>query len=138
MKKRVFWTFITLILMVIIFLFSSENGEESSKTSGFIVDLLKFLSSWPNLEHFIRKCAHFTIYAALGVSSYLMIGTYSLTRKQSLKWAILLCFLYACSDEFHQSFIPNRSAQFSDVLLDTCGASLTILVSYLWTKSRQT
>ena len=42
--------------------------------------------------------------------------------------ALFISFLYACSDEFHQLFINGRSGQVSDVLLDTIGAGLGILM----------
>ena len=45
--------------------------------------------------------------------------------------AILATFLVASADEFHQSFLPNRTGQFSDVLLDTCGAVALCLVLFL-------
>ena len=38
--------------------------------------------------------------------------------------AIGICFLYACTDEYHQLFIEGRAGQFTDVLIDTAGASL--------------
>ena len=42
--------------------------------------------------------------------------------------SIGLAFLYACSDEIHQLFVNGRSGEFTDVLLDTCGAGFGILV----------
>jgi VanZ family protein len=44
-----------------------------------------------------------------------------LRRLRAHGLAILATFLVASADEFHQSFLPNRTGQFSDVLLDTCG-----------------
>jgi len=40
----------------------------------------------------------------------------------------LLSFLYACSDEFHQTFVPGRAGQFKDVLIDTAGALIGLIV----------
>ena len=40
---------------------------------------------------------------------------------------LLLVFLYASSDEFHQSFVPNRTPLFTDVLIDTAGGTLGLL-----------
>lgn len=137
MKKKILWTTLTILIMIIIFSFSSENGQESSQTSGFIVNLLQFLSSWPNLEHFIRKCAHFSIYGILGFCSYFMFLSYGHSPRKCILLSVLFCFLYAGSDEFHQFFVPDRSAQFSDVLLDTAGAALLILISYLGEKKRR-
>ncbi|MBB1503242.1 VanZ family protein, partial [Candidatus Saccharibacteria bacterium] len=51
--------------------------------------------------------------------------------KYSLFMSILLSFLYACTDEIHQIFVPGRSAQFRDVLIDTLGASFGTLIAYL-------
>jgi VanZ family protein len=45
--------------------------------------------------------------------------------------AILATFLAASADELHQSFLPNRTGQFSDVLLDCCGAAALCLVLFL-------
>ena len=51
--------------------------------------------------------------------------------KYALAMSILLSFLYACTDEIHQIFVPGRSAQFRDVLIDTLGASFGTLIAYL-------
>jgi VanZ family protein len=45
--------------------------------------------------------------------------------------AILATCLVASADEFHQSFVPNRSGQFSDVVLDCCGAAMMGLALFL-------
>lgn len=54
--------------------------------------------------------------------------------KYALAMSILLSFLYACTDEIHQIFVPGRSAQFRDVLIDTLGASFGTLIAYLIVK----
>lgn len=51
--------------------------------------------------------------------------------KYALAMSILLSLLYACTDEIHQIFVPGRSAQFRDVLIDTLGASFGTLIAYL-------
>ena len=51
--------------------------------------------------------------------------------KHPLTTSILLSFLYACTDELHQIFVPGRSAQFRDVLIDTLGASFGATITYL-------
>ena len=48
--------------------------------------------------------------------------------KYALAMSIFLSFLYACTDELHQIFVPGRSAQFRDVLIDTLGASFGCLL----------
>lgn len=51
--------------------------------------------------------------------------------KYALAMSIFLSFLYACTDEIHQIFVPGRSAQFRDILIDTLGASIGTIITYL-------
>ena len=51
--------------------------------------------------------------------------------KYPLIMSISLSFLYACTDEIHQIFVPGRSAQFRDILIDTLGASFGATITYL-------
>ena len=54
--------------------------------------------------------------------------------KYTLAMSILFSFLYACTDELHQIFVPGRSAQFRDILIDTLGASFGATITYLTIK----
>ena len=133
---------LSIVCMVIIFCLSGENAEESSDTSGnftqIAVDIFvgdydemtpvqqEEILSWT--DHIVRKLAHFSIYAALGVCVSLAAGRRKLFSFGSLISAAV-CFIYACSDELHQSFIPGRSCEFKDVLIDTSGSVLGILIS---------
>lgn len=93
----------------------------SSRTSGLDASVLTFI---------VRKTAHFTEYAILGVLFYLFYRQI-LPQKNGLQLfilAILSSFLYACTDEIHQLFVPGRSGQFTDVLVDTLGASFGCLI----------
>ena len=51
--------------------------------------------------------------------------------KHPLIMSIFLSFLYACTDEIHQFFVPGRSAQFRDILIDTLGASFGVIITHL-------
>jgi VanZ family protein len=46
-------------------------------------------------------------------------------------FAILGTAIVATSDEFHQSFLPNRGASPWDVLLDCCGAVTMTLIAWV-------
>ena len=46
-------------------------------------------------------------------------------------WALGVIFLYAASDEFHQSFVPGRTALCSDVLIDTAGGATAVFLLWL-------
>lgn len=139
MKKRFRITFLfTILWMIVIFCFSAQPGEDSSKVSGFFVDLLSFLFMeneflMERASFLVRKCAHMSEYALLAILFYhLFMNTSKFVYAYPL--ALLCSFLYACSDEFHQLFVPGRAGMFQDVLIDTTGAFLGLLAVFLLTK----
>lgn len=77
--------------------------------------------------HIVRKLAHFTIYAMLGFNTFYMYKNYGV--KHYVLYALVTCILYACSDEWHQSFASGRSPQITDICIDTCGALSLILLN---------
>ena len=79
----------------------------------------------------IRKMAHFFLYFCLGVLS---INAWCWRKKRSWLVALFFCFFYAATDEFHQSFVPGRSAEVHDVLLDTLGSFTGILGYFMYSK----
>ncbi len=120
--------------MLFIFTMSSFGSDSSNAQSSQIIQVLRQV--FPSLSHtsgpdasvltfIVRKTAHFTEYAILGILFYFFYRQI-LPRKNGLQLfvlAILSSFLYACTDEIHQLFVPGRSGQFTDVLVDTLGAS---------------
>ena len=121
--------------MIFIFAMSSFGSDSSNAQSSQIIQVLHqvfpSLSSHTSgldasaLAFIVRKTAHFTEYAILGILFYFFYRQ-TLPQKNGLQLfvlAILSSFLYACTDEIHQLFVPGRSGQFTDVLVDTLGAS---------------
>ena len=139
---RIISAILLLSLMVLIFVFSSENAAESDNTSGsLIAAILKlFTPDWESLtemerheliapyQFFVRKAAHFTIYAVLGVLSFLTFITY---KKIPIKIRFIIismvCLLYSISDEIHQTFVSGRSGEIRDVCVDFCGSLAGII-----------
>ena len=135
-KKHIDWILV-IGWMVLIFLFSSQVGEVSSGNNKFVVSVFNLLgldlnSIFGTLSDFIvRKAAHFTEYFILYFLLYRAINTKkNLDIKVFIK-VILIVFLYACSDEFHQAFVPGRGPAFRDVLIDTCGGLTAFLTMYI-------
>ena len=84
------------------------------------------------LHFFFRKLAHLTEYAILSSLLYA-----SLQKGGSLAWrprtalgCVLIAGVYSLTDEFHQLFVPGRTASLIDCGIDTAGASLGMLVIY--------
>jgi VanZ family protein len=76
------------------------------------------------------KVAHMTAYAILALTVVWFWGKRGLEKKKmTILWTVCFCFLYGLSDEFHQSFIPNRSVSGWDILADVTGAAV---IAALW------
>lgn len=130
MNKRLLRWFLVLINMIVIFMFSAQNGQESGQVSGFVGQLMEkiIIAKWFFQVIPLRKAAHFTIYFLLGILVIRALWLHKNTLRQRVVTAAAFCFLYACSDEFHQSFVPGRAASIRDVLIDTSGALTGIIV----------
>lgn len=137
-----------VLWMALIFSFSNQKDVDSSKVSdGFIdrtvVKIYKIFNENITIEkeneiiekytYPIRKFAHYTLYFILGILSFLVVKDYSINKKLII-YSLLICFLYACSDEFHQLFIIGRSARVLDVIIDTFGSFCSISIFYIFNK----
>ena len=126
---------LALFWMCIIFAFSAQGEEESIAVSeSFSYRMVRSADSffglnWEDeklhqiaaqIEGAVRKAAHMA------------------------EFAILATALYAASDEIHQLFVPGRAGRFTDVLIDSAGAILGVLVfigverciSFLWNRRK--
>jgi len=95
-----------IIWMSIIFYFSSRSttGIGTNETDRFI----------------ILKSFHLIEYAILGILLLFAIN--------KNKLVVFIAYLYAISDEIHQSFVPGRSSRFRDTLIDLIGILIGIFI----------
>lgn len=120
----------SLIMMIIIFSFSNQSGSESSGLSSQIVTLIQSYLHISIPEIIIRKAAHMCEYALLTMT--FIYGFYhTVSIQKVIPYSLSACFIYACTDEFHQLFIGGRAGQFTDVLIDTSGALIMCLLYYI-------
>ena len=129
---------LVILWMIVIFSFSNQKANDSSKLSdGLILRTVRIIEKITNkeysdeeiLEKFVRpvrKLAHFTIYLILGVLVYLYIKEFNISNKFII--SLLICILYAISDEIHQLFIVGRSGKIIDVLIDSLGSLTGIFI----------
>lgn len=144
-KVRLYvYTGLTLAIMVAIFMFSAQAGDDSKHTSEWLfyspfgqwlMHMLPKLSE-NGLDADIRKYAHMFEFACLGLSCTLMFNEMVYPKKSNLFWLILgsigFVFFYGATDEIHQLFVPERLGCFKDVLVDTFGGTLGVLYSSFW------
>ena len=132
-----------LIWIGVIFFLSSGQGS-STRTSFIIRPLLEFLFPTATQETlqlyhgFIRKCAHLSEYAVLGLlacRAFINLST-ATSRKYIYLLAAGLVVAVASADEFNQSFNPERTGSPVDVLIDISGGVFGILVYLIWARRR--
>lgn len=140
-KCMLIYGILTITVMVVIFLFSAQSGEESGDLSAsflvtFVGNVLKQILpplTTHGFEYDIRKYAHLTEYLCLGMSMSLFFRELFANRRLlAYLCAELGCFFYACSDEIHQIFIPDRVGCFQDVCVDAFGFTIgvfTVLIT---------
>jgi VanZ family protein len=91
---------------------------------------------WDVFHHYIRKAGHFTGYGLIGVA-WLRAWWMTLPRSRffsDVGLALLGTGLLATWDEWHQSFLPNRTSSPWDVLIDCTGAICLLLATYFFVK----
>lgn len=144
MNKNIIRGILIVLLIatfVRIFCFSSQDGEESSavsrKVTTAVTQNVKKIQdleykerelALDKIETVIRKLAHFSIYTLVGILMMALMSTYDISKRKQIIVSILVGMMYASSDEIHQYFVPDRTALFTDVLIDTAGVCLGVLI----------
>ena len=141
-KVPLLWL-LTVVWTALLFVLSAQSGDESARLSGgltaYILNLFSFLDvPYLELEHFLRKLAHFCMFGLEGLLAYLSLKN---TVKRHAGWyAAAGCGLVAALNEYQQVFSEGRSAQIGDVVLDFAGAVLGMGFAglcYYYMKSRR-
>lgn len=127
--------------MLIIFILSAQPAVQSSSLSRDITEIIiEFIGKWLPLDiesstitdlvskynYMVRKSAHFFAYFILAI---LVMNATKRSGLHGFKWIIitlLICILYAISDEVHQLFVPGRGGRLTDVLIDSIGSTVGI------------
>lgn len=111
--------------MAFIFAMSSRIGSVEHSRS-FLTDLFGLSGYWLHVANgLLRKGAHLTEYAVLSLFFVTALRrAHGATPRVALVGGILGSLAYACTDEFHQSFVPGREGMVSDVVVDCAGATL--------------
>lgn len=104
--------FPVLFWMALIFTFSSIQVGSSSEFY------------WK--DFIVKKTAHLIEYGILATLMYRGLIGSKVEKKKAMYFAVLTAFMYGLTDEFHQSFTPGRGPKFTDVIIDTTGATIFI------------
>lgn len=141
--KKIISTILVILWMLTIFYFSHQQGTGSSNTSkkvaNTIVNIIDLKHQMQDeqkeelvekIEPYIRKLAHFTIYAIGGMLLVNCAYAYEMADKRAIINASSIGVFYAVTDEIHQLFVNGRSGRALDVVIDSIGI-FTGIVAYL-------
>lgn len=133
---------LTALWLALIWRLSAQQGAASEALSGSLTHCVAAWL-WPGadadgmsaLEHLLRKAAHMFEYAVLAV---LLAGSFRASRvPHPVHFAFAAALLAAALDECHQLFVPGRSGQVGDVVIDLVGAAVGLFVFSLARRARR-
>ena len=137
MKKK--WLVVSWIAVVmwmsVIFYLSHQPAEASAELSRgvsdvvfraiatvFDVDIEAGAGGVGAYEHLLRKIAHGVMYFVLAVLLINALRRSGMVGYKAYVTAFLFCVFYAVTDEVHQLYVPGRSGELGDVMIDSAGA----------------
>lgn len=139
---KYFWLLLAAAMTCLIFFNSSLPMTDSGRLSGWLAnfaysagDILQ-ISLQGNVEHTIRKLAHFGEFAVLAWLWHRVFSGFHTGNRTASGYILLFCLLTAVTDEYIQLFSPGRSSQVSDILLDFSGSLSMWLACRIWQWSK--
>lgn len=150
MKKKIFFSWMLVIICAgFIFFMSSMDANESNEKSKAVINDLVEKSEQKNntlevmdkhsdelkkqqivnkLNQPLRKVAHASEYFVFILLIIISLKNSGIGGKKIFLIALMICFIYACTDEYHQTFVNGRTGQFTDSLIDTLGGAIGCVV----------
>lgn len=141
-KKLIIYLIITVSCAIAIFMLSSQDKTTSGTNSlSILTAIAEFLSKTfhinigddniRRLHNLFRKMAHFSIYTILSIFAYNTFQVVISQKKYVVVATFAFCLLTAITDELHQIFVPGRSGEVRDVLIDTLGVCFGLVLVWL-------
>ena len=144
MKKKhiitVFNWLLVVICMTAIFLFSHQDSSQSGELSGNISEAIygPIVETFPDTDvteesiHIsLRMLGHFGLFMLLGATLINALYRDLKDKRYAVLFSILGAMLYAVTDETHQIFVPGRTFEIFDILIDSLGATVGVMILYL-------
>ena len=140
-----FWRYAPLVVWMLVIFIASTGELSASNTSRIIRPLLLWLfpdiseATLASVHFFVRKAAHFTEYAVLGIfaARAFITSSHEWLRRSWFLIALLIIGLYSLSDEYHQTFVASRTGSIYDSLIDMAGGLTALALYALWRRRGQ-
>lgn len=140
-KLIISWILVILWAGLIFFMSSMDTNESNGKSKTIINDVVEKSVETTNglgitdkhpsenkmnqviekLNYPLRKAAHASEYFIFTILILIALKNSGVKGRKVFIIALIICFIYACTDEYHQTFVNGRTGQFSDTLIDTIG-----------------
>lgn len=135
-----------ILLLVTIYWFSEQQGKVSHGMSKHISESVvtyineemdlkltdkQYKTFVSKLDHPVRKMAHISEFAAVGLVLYIIVSRYSVKIWKRFIICILFLILFGTADEIHQLYIVARECRWQDVVIDTVGGSFGVAVGMI-------
>lgn len=148
-NRKVFSNILVILWAGLIFFMSSMNTNEPNGNSKTIInDVVEKAVETTNglgitdkhpsenkmnqviekLNYPLRKVAHASEYFIFTILILIALKNSGVKGNKKFIIALVICFIYACTDEYHQTFVNGRTGQFSDTLIDTFGGFISCLM----------
>lgn len=143
MKKWIYLT-VSILLFAGIYWFSAQDAATSSTQSNEVIVKLHLMTEDEMVQEpekasdyrfVVRKSAHFILYMVLSIFVFLTLVEFTEAHGFAFLAGWLIVIVLAAIDEYHQSFVPGRSMELTDVGIDACGALLGVLIVFSFYKS---
>jgi VanZ family protein len=144
-SRTAFWLryWLPVIVWIGVIAFESTDLMSAQHTGTILYSVMTALFGWISpdrfeiFHHLLRKSGHFLGYGTLAVLSFRALRA---SVHGGMAWlvggALLLTSAVASLDEWHQTLIPSRTGSARDVVLDTLGGIVLLLLAVLWTRKR--
>ena len=155
-KVVISWIIVILWASLIFIMSSMDTNESNSKSKKTLNEIVEKTVETTNgmgitdkhptqsklnnvinkLNYPFRKMAHASEYLILSILLLIALKNSGVRDIKLFIIAVSICFIYACTDEYHQTFVNGRTGQFIDVIIDTIGAFIGSLFYKLIIKIR--
>ena len=130
---------------VVIFCFSAQTAQDSSDLSGGLIrqivelfypkfsmlDAPEQMQIVQSFQFFVRKMAHFTVFAIFGFLTMTALWSHDIIDKKRRCYSVWIGAFYALTDEVHQVFVPGRAMRLYDIAIDILGVIVGTFVAFL-------
>lgn len=157
-KLIISWLLVILWAGLIFFMSSMDTNESNGKSKTIINDVVEKSVETTNglgitnkhpsenkmkqiiekSNYPLRKVAHASEYFIFTILILIALKNSGVKGCKKFIIALVICFIYACTDEYHQTFVNGRTGQFSDTLIDTLGGFISCLMYSLMMKINKT